>query len=51
MASFVVTTLADAVDAGDGVLSLREALVLANGNGATPDTITFAAGLAAARCS
>jgi hypothetical protein len=46
MASFVVTTLTDVVDAGDGVVSLREALALANGNGATPDTITFASGLA-----
>ncbi len=46
MASFIVTTLTDVVEAGDGVLSLREALALANGNGATPDTITFAAGLA-----
>ena len=33
-------------DAGGAGLSLREALALANGNGATPDTITFAPGLA-----
>jgi Ca2+-binding RTX toxin-like protein len=45
MASFVVTTLADAVNAGDGVVSLREALTLAQGN-AGADTITFAANLA-----
>jgi len=47
MVDFTVTTLADTVDAGDGVLSLHEALALANGNGsAETDTITFAAGLA-----
>jgi hypothetical protein len=33
MATFTVTTAADVVDAGDGVLSLREALAQAN---ATP---------------
>ena len=47
MANITVTTLDDTVNAGDGVLSLREALALANGNGsAETDTITFAAGLA-----
>ena len=45
MANIIVTTLADTVNAGDGVLSLREALALANGN-AESDDITFAAGLA-----
>ena len=45
MANFVVTTLADVVNAGDGVTSLREALTLAQGS-AGADTITFAAGLA-----
>ena len=44
MATFTVTTTADVVDAGDGVLSLREAVAQANGNIAT-DTIVFAAGL------
>jgi CSLREA domain-containing protein len=40
-ATFEVTTLADVVDANDGVLSLREAITLSND---TPglDTITFA---------
>ena len=46
MANITVTTLADTVNAGDGVTSLREALALANGNGRDADTITFAAGLA-----
>src|SRR5262245_25072253 len=46
MANYTVTTLADTVDGGDGVLSLREALALANGNGNASDTITFAPGLA-----
>jgi predicted outer membrane repeat protein len=46
MADFIVTTLDDTVNPGDGVLSLREALALANGNGsAESDTIRFAAGL------
>jgi CSLREA domain-containing protein len=45
MANITVTTLADTVNAGDGVTSLREALALANGN-AEDDNITFAAGLA-----
>jgi parallel beta-helix repeat protein len=45
MADITVTTLADTVNAGDGVTSLREALALANGN-AESDNITFAAGLA-----
>jgi predicted outer membrane repeat protein len=43
--AITVTTLSDSVDAGDGVLSLREALMLANGN-AESDNITFAAALA-----
>jgi CSLREA domain-containing protein len=47
MADFIVTTLADTVDATDNVVSLREALALANGNGsAESDTITFDASLA-----
>src|SRR5262245_53653063 len=40
MADFLVTTLADTVDPNDTVLSLREALALANGS-AGSDTITF----------
>ncbi len=44
-APFVVTTADDAVDANDGVLSLREAVEAANTQ-AGVDTITFAAGLA-----
>src|SRR5262245_51440116 len=47
MANITVTTLADTVNAADSVLSLREALALANGNGsAESDTITFAPALA-----
>jgi hypothetical protein len=45
MANFVVTTLADAINPGDGVTSLREALTLVQGS-VGADTITFAAGLA-----
>ena len=41
----VVTTTADVVNANDGVLSLREAVDLAN-RGVGADTITFDAGLA-----
>ncbi|MCB1884215.1 MAG: hypothetical protein KDG89_09495, partial [Geminicoccaceae bacterium] len=41
---FVVTTADDVVDAGDGVLSLREAVEAANAR-AGADTITFADGL------
>ena len=53
MAIFIVTALDDETfDGGDlaaetadgGALSLREAIGLANANGATPDEITFAAG-------
>ncbi|MCB1884216.1 MAG: hypothetical protein KDG89_09500, partial [Geminicoccaceae bacterium] len=44
---FVVTTAADVVDAGDGVLSLREAVDAADANAGT-DTITFADGLSGA---
>ncbi len=40
LATFVVSTAADIVDAGDGVTSLREAIQLAN-NQAGDDTITF----------
>ena len=40
LASFVVTTHLDTVDAGDGVTSLREAVSQANSTTA-PDTITF----------
>lgn len=42
--SYVVTTLADVVDANDGLLSLREAIAAANAD-AGSDGITFAAGL------
>ena len=41
MATFTVTTAADRVDAGDGVLSLREAAQRANATAAA-DTIVFA---------
>src|SRR5262245_60166070 len=40
MANYIVTILDDVVDAGDGELSLREALTLANLN-TESDTITF----------
>ena len=42
MAIYTVDTNADIVDAGDGVLSLREALALADADRATADTILFA---------
>ena len=42
MAIYTVDTKADIVDAGDGVLSLREALALADADRATADTIVFA---------
>ena len=42
MATYTVDTIADTVDAGDGVLSLREALALADVDPATADTIGFA---------
>jgi len=41
MAVLTVTTATDVVDAGDGVLSLREAVALANATDAQ-DTIRFA---------
>src|SRR4051795_13210576 len=41
MTIFTVTTASDVVDAGDGVLSLREAVAQANAT-ATIDTINFA---------
>ncbi|MGV3550616.1 choice-of-anchor Q domain-containing protein [Rhizobium sp.] len=44
MATFVVTTADDVVDGGDGKLSLREAVALANAD-AGGDTIVFAAAL------
>ena len=44
MATFTVTTASDVVSAGDGVLSLREAVAQANATAAA-DTILFAAGL------
>jgi hypothetical protein len=40
-ATLEVTTLADTIDATDGLLSLREAITAANAS-AAPDTITFA---------
>ncbi len=44
MATITVTTLNDVVNAGDGMLSLREAVTLANAN-ANADIITFQTGL------
>ena len=44
MATFTVTTAADVVNAGDGVLSLREAVDRANATGAV-DSIVFARAL------
>jgi CSLREA domain-containing protein len=44
MATITVTTAADIVDPDDGLLSLREAVTLANGT-AEDDTVTFLAGL------
>src|SRR4051812_11045879 len=41
MATLTVTTAGDVVDAGDGVLSLREAVAQSNAR-ATADTINFA---------
>ena len=41
----VVTTLEDIIDPTDGEISLREALMHANANVGTRDTITFAEGL------
>ena len=41
MATFTVDTTADTVDAKDGVLSLREALALADVDPATGDKIDF----------
>ena len=42
MAYITVTTVVDVVDPADGLMSLREALSLANGS-ATADTIWFSA--------
>ena len=47
MATFTVTTAADVVNAGDGVLSLREAIAQANATTAA-DTILFASNIAGA---
>src|SRR3954447_15976437 len=44
MATFTVTTASDVVDAGDGVLSLREAVAQSNAT-ATVDTINFASSI------
>ncbi|MFH0785308.1 MAG: DUF4347 domain-containing protein, partial [Pseudomonadota bacterium] len=41
MATITVTATNDVVDAGDGVTSLREALILANSNGDASNTIIF----------
>ena len=44
--TYTVTTLSDVTDADDGVLSLREAVDLANASGdGSPDTIIFQSGL------
>lgn len=45
LATFEVTSLLDTTDANDAVVTLREAIASANASAATPDTITFAAGL------
>lgn len=43
--TFIVDTVMDVVDANDGVLSFREALIAANDGEADRDTITFAPSL------
>mgnify|MGYP002633242718 FL=1 len=45
MANFIVDTASDGSDPADGLISLREAIALANGD-ADADTITFSATLA-----
>ena len=50
MATLVVDTTSDIVDAGDGRLSLREAVSRANATEAA-DTILFSRGLRAGRWS
>src|SRR3954470_12899831 len=42
MATLTVTTASDVVDAGDGVLSLREAVAQSNATATVVDTINFA---------
>ena len=42
-ATYVVTTTADVLDAGDGLVSLREAVIAANGT-AADDTVVLASG-------
>jgi CSLREA domain-containing protein len=42
VATYTVTTTGDTVDPSDGVLSLREALALADADGATADRVEFA---------
>ena len=42
METFTVSTISDRIDPNDGVLSLREALALADADRATADTILFA---------
>ena len=42
MATYTVTTTGDVVDPSDGVLSLREALALADADNRTADRIEFA---------
>ena len=46
MATFTVTTASDVVNAGDGLLSLREAVQQANASAATADRVVFADALA-----
>src|SRR5439155_16048491 len=43
-AAYAVTTTADVVDAGDGLLSLREAVLAANASAGIADTINLPAG-------
>jgi hypothetical protein len=45
LATYTVATTGDVVDPSDGVLSLREALALADADGSTADRVDFAPGV------